>query len=61
MAKILIQNGQNSCFLKRLWPQIPNVLAVVTYITIGDLKCLEGSIFLPKKSVFAKEASLTLK
>ena len=29
MAKILIKNGQNGCFLKTLWPKSKNVLSMV--------------------------------
>jgi len=28
MAKILIKNGQNGCFLKRLWPKLQHVLTI---------------------------------
>jgi len=30
---------------------------IIIYIVVGDSKCLEGSMFLPKLSGFAKEAS----
>jgi len=57
MAKILIKNGQNICFLKKLWTKMQNIFTMVIYIIIGKSKCFEGTIFLPKRSGLAKEAS----
>jgi len=57
MAKILIKNGQNGCFLKTLRPKPQNVLTMVISIFIGVSDCSEAVYFLPKKCGFAKEAS----
>jgi len=57
MAKILIKNGQNGCFLKTLRPKSQNVLTMVISIFIGVSDCSEAVYFLPKKCGFAKEAS----
>ena len=43
MARILIKNGQNCCFLKTLWPKLQNVLSMVIFTMIGDSQCLECS------------------
>ena len=56
MAKILIKNGQNSWFLKKLWPKSQIFLTMIIYIFIGVSNCLESSIFFAKKCGFAKEA-----
>jgi len=52
MAKILIKNGQNGCFLENVWPKIENVLTMVIYILLGVLKCSEGRIFSAEKIWF---------
>jgi len=45
MVKILLKNGQNGCFLKKLWPKSQNVFTMVISIFIGVSNCSEGSIF----------------
>jgi len=57
MAKVLTKSGQNSCFLKKVWPKIQNVLTMVIHIFIEVSKCFKGVIFLPKNSGLAKKAS----
>jgi len=54
MAKILIKNGQNGCFLKKLWPksQYVSTMAISIFMTVSN--CSEGSIFFAKKCGFAK-------
>jgi len=61
MAKILIKNGQNGCFLKKLWPKSQNVLTMVIAIFIGVSNCLEGSIFFVKKMWFCERSNIYLK
>jgi len=62
MAKTLTKNGQNCCFLKKLWPKIQNAITMVIYIIIiRDLKYSQGSILLLKISGFTKEASFNTK
>ena len=55
MAKILIKNIENGCFLKRLQPKSQNVLTLLISIFIGVSNCSEGSIFFAEKMYFAKE------
>jgi len=57
MAKILIKNGHNGCFLKTLWPKSQDVLTMVISMFIGVSNRSEAVYFLPKKCGFAKEAS----
>ena len=57
MARILIKNGQNCCFLKTLSPKLQNGLPMVIYTMIEVSKCLEGRIFFAKKSGFVIDAS----
>jgi len=61
MAKILIKNGQNGCFLKKLWPKSQNFLTMVIYMFIDVSNCLEGSIFFAKNVVLPKKQVFTLK
>jgi len=61
MAKILKKDGQNGCFLKKLWPKSQTVLTMAISIFIGISNCLEGSIFFAKRCGFAKEAIFYLK
>jgi len=61
MAKILVKNGQNLCFLKTLWPKSQNVLTIAISVFIGVSNCLEGSIFFAKKCGFAKKQFFYLK
>jgi len=49
MAKILIENGQNGCFLKMLWPKLHNPSTTVIYIIAEDSKYSEGSVFFVDK------------
>jgi len=57
MAKILIKNGQNGCFLKTLWPKSQNFLIMVISIFIVSQIVRKAVYFLPKKCGFSKEAS----
>jgi len=57
MAKILIKNGQNDYFLKKLWPKSQTVLTMAISIFIDVSNCSDDSVFfLPKKCGFAKAA-----
>jgi len=56
MVNILIKNGQNGCFSKKLWPKSQNVLTMVISIFIGVSNCSENSIFFAEKCGFTKEA-----
>jgi len=48
------KNGQNGCFLKKLWPKPQNVSTIVISILIGVSNCLEDSIFFAKKMWFCQ-------
>jgi len=58
MAKNLIKNGQNSCFLKTSWPksQIFKLWLFPWYSLVSQIVC-KAVYFCRKKCSFAKEAS----
>jgi len=59
MTKILIKNGQNGCFLKKLWPKSQNVLTMVISIFIDISNCLEDNIFFAKETSFYLETAIS--
>jgi len=59
MAKILIKNSQNGCFLKKLWPKSQYhvlTIAMSIFIIIGVLNYLESSIFFAEKMWFCQRS-----
>jgi len=56
MAKILIKNGQNGCFLKTLWPKLENVLTTLISIFMGFSNFAEDSIFFAEKIWFCQRS-----
>jgi len=54
MAKTLIKNYQNSCFLKTLWPKLHNVLTMLISIFMGFSNFSEDSIFFAEKNWFCQ-------
>jgi len=57
MAKMLIKNGQNGCFLKMLWPKSQNVLTMVISVFIRVSNYSEGSIFFAEKMWFCQRSN----
>jgi len=61
MAEILTKNGQNSCFLKTLWPKSQNVLTMIISMFIGVSNCFRRQyIFCRKHAVLLKKQVFTL-
>jgi len=54
MAKILIKNDQNGCFLKMLWPKLQNVLTMLLSIFMGFSNFSKDSIIFAEKIWFCQ-------